>query len=369
MKKSAYIRQAFAFLMIVSVLIVSGCKKKDMKPSDGNTVIDTGQRRSLDKIIKFADPNEVAATVNDFKIREGRVQEILNPEIANIKEAMKNGEEMPSDAIITQHIKDRREMVLQQLIIEQLLDEKVKDLNIVVTTEEADELLKKQLSEQSLSMADFKETLEKNNISYNELLEEVKKERIYQKFMDQQMEGKVNVSEEDAKKYYDENIKAFDRPEQVRASHILVAASRDEPNDVRQKARAKIEDMLRQVKEGADFAELAKANPDATASTGGDLDYFSKGRMVEEFEKPAFELSVGQVSDVVETEYGYHIIKVTDHKEAGVIPFDEVKEDLTKALSNREKSEFTSKYIESLIKEAAIKFPEGKEIKLELSGQ
>jgi len=371
MKKLRYLVQIAAYIFIISALVISGCKSKKSGTTDSKTgkttTPVTGERRPLDKIITLADPNEVAATINGIDIKEGEIQKIIAPEIDRIKESP--GASALPEETISSYAQQIRQEVLQQLIIENLLDQKVKDANIVVTAAEAEEVLKKQLADNSVSMEDFKKTLEERKADYNQLLDEIKKEQSYRKFIDAQLEGKITVTEEQAKKFYDENPKAFDVPEQVRASHILVMCDSNEPNDVKQKAKAKIEDLLRQVKEGADFAALAKANSDdkGSAVQGGDLDYFTKGQMVDPFETAAFKLETGKVSDVVETKYGYHIIKVTDHKQAETKSFDDTKKDIIELLTNRQKSDFVNSYVETLIKDAKITFPKGKEIKLGIS--
>ncbi len=127
------------------------------------------------------------------------------------------------------------------------------------------------------------------------------------------LRASVVVPPADIEKYYRDNQQEFTTPEQVRASHILIKSDKDDAA-----ARAKAEALLKQVKSGADFAALAKKNSEdeGSAKNGGDLDYFGRGRMVKEFEDVAFSLQPGQVSEVVKSPFGYHIIKVVDHKPA-----------------------------------------------------
>ena len=118
-------------------------------------------------------------------------------------------------------------------------------------------------------------------------------------------------------RYYNGNIAQYQTPEQVRASHILLNTAGKDEAAVRKQA----EDILQQVKAGADFAELAKkfSEDEGSKVNGGDLDYFTRGRMVPEFETAAFALEPGQVSDIVKSQFGFHIIKVVD-KKAGSHP-------------------------------------------------
>jgi peptidyl-prolyl cis-trans isomerase D len=133
----------------------------------------------------------------------------------------------------------------------------------------------------------------------------------------------ITVPEQDVQRYYNQNIDQYSTPEQVRASHILLNLEGRDEAEVRKQA----EDLLAQVRAGADFAALAtKFSQDvASASRGGDLDFFGRGRMVPEFEAVAFTLEPGQVSDLVRTQYGFHIIKVTDKKAGDVQPLDTVR--------------------------------------------
>ena len=135
----------------------------------------------------------------------------------------------------------------------------------------------------------------------------------------------------DIEQAYNNNIEQYTTPEQVRASHILLKTEGKDDATV----KAKAEELLKQAKGGADFAELAKANSEdeASAKNGGDLDYFGRGRMVPEFDQVAFALQPGQISDLVKTQYGYHIIKVTDKKSATTRPLAEVRQQLNDQLA------------------------------------
>jgi len=142
------------------------------------------------------------------------------------------------------------------------------------------------------------------------------------------------VSEADLKEYYTQNKQSLGVPEQVRARHILFkvdpAASEDEKNQ----AKARAEAILKQVQAGEDFAKLAAAHSDDAESKakGGDLGYFSPGKMVPEFEGAAFYTDPGEISDIVETKFGYHIIKVEDHIDARERSFEEMKDTIKEKL-------------------------------------
>ena len=135
----------------------------------------------------------------------------------------------------------------------------------------------------------------------------------------------------EVEKYYRDNEPQYTTAEQVRASHILLKTEGKDEAAVKAKAEA----LLKQVKGGADFAALAKkeSEDDQSKAQGGDLDYFGRGRMVKEFEDVAFSLPVGQVSEVVKSSFGFHIIKVTDKKPEARRSLDEVRQQITDQLA------------------------------------
>ncbi|WP_427339312.1 peptidylprolyl isomerase [Caloranaerobacter sp. DY30410] len=210
---------------------------------------------------------------------------------------------------------------LDKLIIEQIISQKAEELGIEVTDEEVDEEIKNYINYFE-NEEKFKEFLKQSNITEEYFRKEIKKEMLISKYKEEVLKD-IDISLDEAKKYYEDNIDLF-RDYRVRARHILV------------KTEDEAKEILKQLKNGKDFAELAKEKSiGPSAANGGDLGYFGKGQMVPEFEKAAFSLEPGQISDIVKTQYGYHIIKVED-KIDKLYSFDEVKDDIIKELKNRE---------------------------------
>ena len=139
----------------------------------------------------------------------------------------------------------------------------------------------------------------------------------------QGIRSRTQISPQDIERSYKDNQQQYSTPEQVRASHILLKTEGKDEAAVKKQA----EELLAKVKAGADFADLAKkhSQDETSAAKGGDLDFFGKGQMVPEFDKVAFALPPGQISDLVKTQYGYHIIKVTEKKPATTKTLDEVR--------------------------------------------
>jgi peptidyl-prolyl cis-trans isomerase C len=344
-------------LVLLFIALGPACRPKTAAEPDPNTP-GADHTRTVDSL-----GDGVAVTVNGVDITEGQVQALVKPELEKI--AAKTAQLPPT--LVEQYEKDFRQWALDKLITEHLLAEQVKKANIVVTEEEVLSRIRETAAAQKppLSLQEYKQTIEDYGQSFDEHKDELRKQLAYWKLMDAGWAKQISITEEDARRYYSENVKRFETPEQVRASHILIkpkaADPNVDPNEAKTRAKAKAQDLLEQIKGGGDFAELAKAHSDCrSAASGGDLDFFSRGEMEAPFENAAFELKAGQVSDVVETTYGYHIIKVTDRKGVSVTPFEQVKDTIIDELTQKRRSELAKKYIESLKAKAAIVYPPGR---------
>lgn len=162
--------------------------------------------------------------------------------------------------------------------------------------------------------------------------------------------AQIPVSDADAKSYYDQNIRQYTVGEQRRARHILIKAGKNASNAEQAAAKAKAEKVLAQVRKNpGDFAKLANeySQDPSSAEHGGDLGFFGTGMMVKPFEDAAFKLKKGEISDLVKTDYGYHIIQVTDIKPAEVKPFDEVKEEVVSDIRKQQAAKKFSDTAES----------------------
>lgn len=304
------------------------------------------------------DPDEVIVTVNGKDITEARLQEEIRKLASRIppEDFEKNREKI-------------RHQVFAALIGMQILEEKAKQANIVVTEEEILGRVSELAALQKLSVEELKEKLMEEGVEFEDWKKQMEVERWvrFQKLFEIELGDVLRVTESDAKDYYVKNINRYEVPEHVRASHILIRPDISDPNTdpnvAKAEAQARAQELLKQIKEeGADFAELAKANSQSPSSeNGGDMGFQPRGAFVGSFDKVAFELEIGQISDVVETPYGYHIILVTDRKDAYTKTFDEVKDHIIKMLKQRKRKEHLPKYIEFIKAGAEIVYPPGKE--------
>ena len=167
-------------------------------------------------------------------------------------------------------------------------------------------------------------------------------------------------SDEDCEKYYSEHREMFKEPPQVRASHILVKTEGGD-EEAKSKARAKIDAIRARVTGEINveqaFVDAARENSDCpSGQEGGDLGWFGPGQMVPEFDKAAFEMKVDEISDVVETQFGFHILRKTGEKPGGEKPFNEVKDSLKEALAREAKNAAFGRFMGELRAEAKIEF-------------
>jgi len=244
--------------------------------------------------------------------------------------------------------------LLDSLVNQELLYQACQKNNITVDEEQVDASVLK-AKENFESEEAYKNALKDANMEESELTDRIRRTLAINQLVDEKIGGKVVVTDEEAQEYYDTHPDSFQRTEKVRASHILVKIDRDAGESKQVVAREKIENIQQRIKAGEDFAQLAKENSDCPSSAnGGDLGYFERGKMVPEFEDAAFGLEVGRVSDIVQTDYGYHLIKATDRIEAGTIAYETVKDDLTDFLRRQKIQTGASEYLEELRKEATI---------------
>ena len=170
-----------------------------------------------------------------------------------------------------------------------------------------------------------------------DILVEARKKIIIAKFVKTEVDDKVKVSEDEMKAFYEEHKDEFKAPEMWRASHILVASE------------GEAKDVVAELSKGNLFEDIARAKSiDATSSRGGDVGYFRKGQVVPEFENTCTSLSVGQTSAIVHTQFGYHIIKLTDKKSEALEPYESAKPKIENALKLKKRNELFDKLVISL---------------------
>jgi peptidyl-prolyl cis-trans isomerase C len=243
--------------------------------------------------------------------------------------------------------------ILDELITEKLVNKAA--VGITVPQADVDAQIAK-IKAQFPSEEDFSKQLTQVGQTPEQLSETIKKMLQQQRWLESQLSGKTEVTEEEAKKFYEENKTEFSQPETVKASHILFRVNKEDSEDVVNQKLKAAQGAEARAKKGEDFAALAKelSEEPGAKESGGDLGFFPKDRMVPEFAEVAFSEKVGEVSDPVRTQFGWHVIKVTDKKPAGTLPYDEVKSQLMTYLKAKKQEEAAQEVLKSLRDSAKI---------------
>jgi peptidyl-prolyl cis-trans isomerase C len=243
--------------------------------------------------------------------------------------------------------------VLEELVNYTLLKQEAKARNFTVTDAEVETQLES-IRKSAGTEENFKKALADRKMTLERLKSDARVEMSIAKMMNAQVTG-TEATDADVRDFYDKNPDRFKRAETVRASHILLRIDPAADDATKKQARAKIDALLKRAKSGEDFAALAKQNSqDSSAEQGGDLGFFPKEKMVPAFADVAFALKTGDISDVVTTQFGVHIIKVTDRKPAGTVPLEEVSPQVKQYLTEQKKQQQAQAFIEQVRQKAKI---------------
>jgi peptidyl-prolyl cis-trans isomerase C len=245
--------------------------------------------------------------------------------------------------------------VLESLINNELLYQESKKKRIKIDKKAINNQLdriKKNFSEKGA----FEKRLDEMNLTEKDLKFQIKRGLAVQQFINQEFIQKIIVSEKEGKLYYDRNPNYFKQPEQVRASHILIKVDPLSDESKKKAVRKKLEKIKKRLEKGEDFAALAKEFSDCPSKKyGGDLYYFTRGKMAKPFEKAAFSLKKEKISDIVETKFGYHLIKVTDKKSATIVAYEEIKDKIKRYIKRNKVEKEINLYVTKLKEKSKIK--------------
>jgi peptidyl-prolyl cis-trans isomerase C len=254
---------------------------------------------------------------------------------------------------------DIQKQAVESIINRHLLHEEVERKDIAINQEHVQAEIQK-IAGQFPSQAAFEKQLSNHGISIEKMKEDLGQQIRIDTLIREYVDTKdIKVSEDEVSNFYKSNPDSFQAPEQIRASHILLQVGKDESQEIRTQKRLELAGILGRIEQGADFAQMAQNHSDCPSKqNGGDLGSFAKGQMVKPFEDKAFQMNPGEISDIVETDFGYHIIKLLEKSDARKEEFDEVKDEIVNHLiSIKEQSEF-QELIRELREEATIEYAE-----------
>lgn len=311
---------------LAGVLALIGCRQKPSPAQpDAN---ETGTDQTA------PETGTVVATINDQVITHEDVSTLVTEKMTPLQQNPGGIPQEQFDEFLRQREKEFTQEVTDTLIVEALLTAEVQRQGIAVTDEEISQRLQTSPPRADQNPAAYRKRMERD-IAFRKLFETC-------------YAGKISVSEAEARTYYQARPTRFNSPEQVRARHIQVAASQ----------QALAESLLAQLKEGADFAILAKnhSQDENSADQGGDVGLFARQDMEKPFADAAFALQVNDLSGIVKTSYGLHLIQVTEHQPAVKRSFNDARDDIVTILTEQKKRVARQAYVQSLRKQADIAY-------------
>jgi len=251
--------------------------------------------------------------------------------------------------------------VLRGLIDRELLLEKGKDLGISADTElvkRLDEMRKQMKLE---SMDDLEKAATAQGVSFEDFKQNMRTEIITQQVIQREVGSRLNISKDDERLFYDQHKSELARPEEVRLSEILVSTEQAGGDDAKiSAAQAKADDLLKQIKAGESFEDIAKKESQGpSAPQGGDLGFFERGKLAKQLEDLTFGMKKDQVSDVIRTKQGFVILKVAEHQNAGIPSYNEIEPRLQEAVYMQRLQPALREYLKKLREDAFIDIKQG----------
>ena len=245
--------------------------------------------------------------------------------------------------------------VLDDMIGYKLLVQEAKARKVAVPDADVEAQIAK-IRSQFQTDAQFQQALASQKMTLEGVRDDARSEMSVEKLVEGEIAAKVAVQPEAINDFYQKNQDKFQQGPRVRASHILISIPQNADVTVKQQAKTKAEGILKDLKAGKDFAAAAKENSQdpGSAPNGGDLGFFEQGQMVPQFDQVAFTLKPGQMSELVETQFGYHIIKVAEKQETRVVPLEEAKEKIEQYLTDQNRQAQTEAFVNTLKAKAKI---------------
>lgn len=351
----------FSLFALLASMVLTGCSKP--KP-DAATAPELAPAPSMEPALEIQDADlsataassaavlpelaaedaaKVIATVNGKEIVEGDVQKVLFTFVQQM------GGQVEPDKL-QEALPMIRERIIEEFLMRRVMLAELERTGISLSDREFEDIKQEIAAELPPDM-----TLDTYLAETGMTEADMREQMAVRKMVMAAADKIAKPSDEELSAYYEEHKDNFAQGESVTAAHILIKVDENDSAAVKDSKRQQIEDLRQQLLAGADFAELAKAHSDCpSASQGGDLGAFGRGQMVPEFEEAAFAQPVGSISDVVETQFGYHLIKPAAHSHARELDFNEVKGRISDLLYAQKQQEGVMEYVEGIRKQADI---------------
>jgi len=293
--------------------------------------------------------DRVAAVVNNDVITLSEVEKRAAPELARIDQETGGAERGQKRAAAMKRI-------LDTMIDEKLVDNELKELKVTIGDKEVDAAIDEVKKSYNLNDEQLQQAVAREGYTVAEYREQMRKQIGRYKLISEKVRKNVKVSDADVQTEYDRMTRAEGEDYEVHIRHILIAVPRNASQAQVEQGRRKAAAVSVEAREpGVDFAELAKKRSEGSSSSdGGDLGFFKRGTMVPEFERVAFNLKTGEVSEPVRTQFGWHVLKLEEIRKLGMKPLAEVRPEIEERLRRAQADRLTSQYMETLRNAAVV---------------
>ena len=335
----------FAYGTILYSCNYTGKKTSSLTPTNESVKPQTNTSSTKEK------KNPMIATVNGRVITKIEVAREMNSLLQQIRS------EVPPDQIELMKPK-LWDQAVENMINFTILIQEADNENIQLDQELIDEQIE-QIANQFPNFEEFHEQLVILGISEEELRKDIGENLKIETLLERQTENTPEVIERDIQEFYQDHPENFRMPERIQASHILISIDTNDTAEERSVKRQRLLQLRKEIENGGDFAHLAHEYSDCPSkSNGGDLGLFEKGEMIKPFDDAAFQLNAGEMSDIVETEFGYHLIKVTDHQKGYSIPLKEAHDKIVSFLYRQRRKQLIDDYLLKLRNAVKIEYAE-----------
>jgi peptidyl-prolyl cis-trans isomerase SurA len=293
--------------------------------------------------------DRVAAVVNNDIITLSELQKRAAPEITRVAQESSGAERSQKQSVVMKK-------ALEAMIDEKLVDAELKELKVSIGDKEVDAAIEEVKKSYNLTDDQLRQAVAKEGLTLAEYKEQMRKQIGRYKLINEKVRKNIKVSDADVKTEYDRMTRSEGQDYEVHIRHILIAVSRTATNAQVDEARRKANAIAVEARQpGVDFAELARKRSEGSSSSdGGDLGFFKRGTMVPEFEKVAFGLKTGEVSDPVRTQFGWHVLKLEEIQKLGMKPMAEVRPEIEERLRRQQAERLTNQYMETLRNAAVV---------------
>lgn len=289
-----------------------------------------------------------------------RVAAVVNGEVVTLSELEERAGELQRSALAkgADPAKARAQALqtaFDQAVAEKLLSSQVVALQLEVTDAQIDAAVEDIKRRNRFSSEQLEEALASQGLTREAFRKNIKRDLEIFQILNLKVKSRVKITDEDVKSYYQSHPGEFEGDEQVRVRHIFLALSKSATPAEEARVQSEAEKVWQRIRAGGDFAKLARAlSQGPSAADGGDLGWLKRGVVQPELEKAAFALSAGQVSPVIKTRAGFHILKVEERRTGQARPFDEVKEEIRNRLMTEQIESYRGQYVSELKKDATI---------------